>query len=576
VFLLVVTALLPVGTGAGAGAQEAEGPPPGVDPGLWAAATDGPVRVVVALQGVEEVATSPPGDASDQAQQLAEVDEVQAEVGPALEATGDGEVVDRFESVPGLVAEVGQEGLAQLAADPEVVAITEDEADQAHLASSVPAMGAPGAWAKGFDGSGGNVAVLDTGIDDAHPRLSGHVVANLCFSSDGTGPTGNDSACPNGGPVQIGQAPPCGDAGCEHGTHVGATVSSLSTGGGSGNGAGVAPGAGIVDVLVFGNDPDGLTSSLISDQVAALDHLFTNRVALDLVAVNMSLGGTAFSTQGSCDASDPTRKAAIGQLRSAGIPVVVASGNDGLTSQISRPACFSTSISVGATDDALTVASFSNNDGYLALLGPGRFVCSAVPTTENTNDCGPDTATFEGTSVAAPHVAGAFAILREAFPTATTNQLLQRLKDSGTPVTDSRPGASGNVTPFVQVDDALSTFLDVPPGHPFFDDIEWMAAEGISTGFLGDLYKPADAVTRQAMSAFMYRLAGEPAFTPPGSPTFSDVPLGHPFFDEIEWMADEEITTGFSGGIYKPSEAVSRQAMSAFMRRLDEGPGVGI
>jgi len=120
-------------------------------------------------------------------------------------------------------------------------------------------------------------------------------------------------------------------------------------------------------------------------------------------------------------------------------------------------------------------------------------------------------------------------------------------------------------------------FTDVPTSHPFFDEIGWMAAARISTGFTpGPTYKPNNPVTRAAMSAFMYRLADSPGFAPPGSPTFGDVPTSHPFFDEIEWMAAEGITTGFPGGLYKPGQAVTRQAMSAFMFRLADGPGVDL
>jgi hypothetical protein len=113
------------------------------------------------------------------------------------------------------------------------------------------------------------------------------------------------------------------------------------------------------------------------------------------------------------------------------------------------------------------------------------------------------------------------------------------------------------------------TFTDVSAGHPFFAEIEWMAFKGITEGFLpGPSYRPSSPVTRQAMSAFMYRLADEPPFTP-GPPTFTDVSAGHPFFLEIEWMAAHGITTGFQPGpTYRPSTNVSRQAMSAFMRRL--------
>lgn len=119
----------------------------------------------------------------------------------------------------------------------------------------------------------------------------------------------------------------------------------------------------------------------------------------------------------------------------------------------------------------------------------------------------------------------------------------------------------------------VQTFVDVPPSHPFYAEIEWMAANGISTGFQpGPEYRPSIAVSRGAMSAFMYRLAGEPAFATPGTPSFSDVGTGHPFFKEIEWMAANDITTGFPDNTYRPAAAVTRQSMSAFMYRLAGEP----
>jgi hypothetical protein len=75
-------------------------------------------------------------------------------------------------------------------------------------------------------------------------------------------------------------------------------------------------------------------------------------------------------------------------------------------------------------------------------------------------------------------------------------------------------------------------------------------------------------VTRQSMSAFMYRFVGEPPFVAPGSPTFADVSSNHPFYFEIEWMADAGITTGFVDGTFRPAAAVSRQSMAAFLYRL--------
>jgi hypothetical protein len=120
----------------------------------------------------------------------------------------------------------------------------------------------------------------------------------------------------------------------------------------------------------------------------------------------------------------------------------------------------------------------------------------------------------------------------------------------------------------VFVDPVTPTFADVAPSSTFYTEIEWMAAEEITTGTNG-LFKPNDTVKRAAMSAFMYRFAEEPAFVDPVTPSFSDVGTGHQFYTEIEWMAAEGITTGFPGNLFKPTQVVTRQSMSAFMHRLD-------
>jgi subtilisin family serine protease len=117
---------------------------------------------------------------------------------------------------------------------------------------------------------------------------------------------------------------------------------------------------------------------------------------------------------------------------------------------------------------------------------------------------------------------------------------------------------------------AEPSFPDVPLTHPFYNEIEWLADSGITGGFEDGKFYPGATVSRQAMSAFLYRFAGEPDYTPPGSPTFPDVPLTHPFFAEIEWLADTGITGGFSDGEFKGGEGVGRQAMAAFLRRYSD------
>jgi FG-GAP repeat/S-layer homology domain len=110
-------------------------------------------------------------------------------------------------------------------------------------------------------------------------------------------------------------------------------------------------------------------------------------------------------------------------------------------------------------------------------------------------------------------------------------------------------------------------FDDVPIDHPFCEEIQWMHDEGISTGFDDDTYRPSIAVTRQAMSAFMARLA-DADLTPCVVAPFTDVATSHPFCSEITWMKNSGVSTGFSDGTYRPSISVTRQAMSAFLYRV--------
>ena len=129
-------------------------------------------------------------------------------------------------------------------------------------------------------------------------------------------------------------------------------------------------------------------------------------------------------------------------------------------------------------------------------------------------------------------------------------------------------------------------FADVrDPSSPFYPSIEWMFSRGISTGTLQPsgrpFYKPLDAVSRQSMALFMFRLSGQTlTFVPPPTDTFADVTaLNNPqFYTAIEWMAANNISRGtaqpFGKPLFKPSDPVSRQAMALFISRF-VGGGLG-
>ena len=115
---------------------------------------------------------------------------------------------------------------------------------------------------------------------------------------------------------------------------------------------------------------------------------------------------------------------------------------------------------------------------------------------------------------------------------------------------------------------STAPYGDVPVDHPFCGEIAWMLEAGIAAS--AEAFRPADAISRQAMSAFLWRLAGEPAGPFP-DPGLSDVDGDHVFVTAIWWMADAGITGGYTDGTFRPTAPVTRQAMAAFLRRYEGG-----
>jgi poly(3-hydroxybutyrate) depolymerase len=115
-------------------------------------------------------------------------------------------------------------------------------------------------------------------------------------------------------------------------------------------------------------------------------------------------------------------------------------------------------------------------------------------------------------------------------------------------------------------------FPDVAADHPFFVEVCWMAQQGITEGYEDGTFRPGDPVRRQSMSAFLHRYEGEPAVALPATPTFSDVPADHPFATSVEWMATAGVSEGYPDGTFRPSAVVTRQAMAAFLQRVDALP----
>jgi hypothetical protein len=121
---------------------------------------------------------------------------------------------------------------------------------------------------------------------------------------------------------------------------------------------------------------------------------------------------------------------------------------------------------------------------------------------------------------------------------------------------------------------SVVTFPDVPLSHQFFLDIAWAAGEGIVNGFADGTFKPGATATRQAVVAMLYRLSGSPDGANPtcSSAPFSDVGVSHAFCGEIDWASDEGLVNGFSDGTFRPANTITRQALMAIIYRMAGSP----
>lgn len=274
---------------------------------------------------------------------------------------------------------------------------------QGEASGNVTQIGAPDAWAAGYDGKGVKVAVLDTGIDTTHPDLASLVTESKDFS--GTGSTDDRSG---------------------HGTHVAATVAGSGARSG-GLYTGVAPGAEILNAKVLDDSGEGSASGIIAGLEWA--------AAQGAKVANLSLGQT--DTPG----DDPVEAAVNALSRSTGMLTVAAAGNDGPgPGTLSSPSTAESALSVGAVDGKDRIADFSSTgptaDSALKpdLTAPGVDIVSAKAAHGELGDPAADGyVSLSGTSMATPHVAGAAAIVAQRHPDWTGERIKQALTASAVP-----------------------------------------------------------------------------------------------------------------------------------------------
>ncbi|MFC0628504.1 S8 family peptidase [Kribbella deserti] len=325
-----------------------------------------------------------------------------------------------------------------------VAKIRLDRRVKASVDLSVPQIGAPAAWQRGFTGKGVKVAILDTGIDTGHPDLAGKVIAQANFS-ESAGTTDQQG----------------------HGTHVAATVAGSGAASG-GKYRGVAPDASLLNGRVLDESGYGTFSGIIAGMEWAA-------IGQGADVINMSLGG------GPSDGTDVMSQAVNTLSRQTGALFVIAAGNCFLPEpqSVSSPA---------SADLALAVANLER-DGSLAhsschgprrrdfglkpeIAAPGSGIVSArAAGTELGQPVGEHYTTLTGTSMATPHVAGTAALLAQQHPDWTGEQLKTRLITTSDPQPGSTVSQQG--TGRVDADQATATNVSVDTGVLDFGFLQW-------------------------------------------------------------------------------------------------------
>nr|WP_302597465.1 S8 family peptidase [uncultured Cellulosilyticum sp.] len=299
--------------------------------------------------------------------------------------------------------------------------ITSSKAQSEIIPEGVKDIKAPDFWNKGYKGRGVTIAIIDTGVEVNHPDLKDRIIGGRNFTSEDGGDVNryNDY---NG-----------------HGTHVAGIIAASANGTGV---VGVAPEASLLILKILDRDGNGTYESAI----AALKYAITQGVDV----ISMSLGGPI---------DVPELHAAIQEAVSKEIVVICAAANSGdgnaLTPEYAYPAYYSEVISVGAATSSKRVAGFSNSNNQVDLIAPGVNILSTYLNSSY--------ARLSGTSMAAPYVTGAVALLinwgMERFGRKLTEleiyaQLVRRAVSVGLPAT-----AEGNGMLYLTAQDVLEQML---------------------------------------------------------------------------------------------------------------------
>lgn len=337
----------------------------------------------------------------------------------------------------GFVNRNGFEKLRQL---PNIIAIEADSVVPLVLYDSTSTINVrPKVWNLGYTGKYQTVCVVDGGINWQHPYLGGcSSMGQNCKILDGY------DYCSNVGCTQEDDFPMDFFG---HGTKVASVISSTHP-----TYRGVAPDSKLIAVKACEDSSANCTTTAIGK---AINWCLTNSSKYNISIITISIGSTPVYSNDSCSpAGSQTVNELLAQAYQAGLFIDAASGNSGSDSGISWPACRQNVTSVGATTKSDGFWSDTNAYSSLDLLAPGTGIYVANTDWSPGNYFSPDS----GTSLAAPHIAGAAALLQEVYGgNLSPIEIRDVLMSTGKLVEDCNPSCTGLYTSRIDVFAALQT-----------------------------------------------------------------------------------------------------------------------
>lgn len=272
-------------------------------------------------------------------------------------------------------------------------------------------IGVPAAWDTTTGDPGIAVAVVDTGIIAEHPDIQGQLVDGYDFISDPESAGDGDGIDPD--PTDIGEGSNALRSGDFHGLHVAGTIG--ATGNNNQGIAGIAYSSRVMPLRALGADGSGSTYDIL--QAVRYAAGFSNDANVlpsnPAAVINLSIGGAGFSQ---------TAQNLYTTVTNTGILIAAASGNDGSDS-VDYPGAYDGIFAVGATDGLNDITDYSNRGAALDLVAPGgRLDADAngdgqpdgVISTYVSEER-PEYVFLQGTSMATPHVAGVFALMKSVY-----------------------------------------------------------------------------------------------------------------------------------------------------------------